>query len=511
MSKVAAVLEQRSGEPDASVVREELLQMLGRIGNAGPRPEPVSSPAAAAVVIHKKPEPEEATKTAEDDTGCPQCGSREPWGTASWCPSCGYYPSIGHEGRIVEATDEELPELSLMQLIPGWFWYLVAGVAVIIGVTIGLYRMLSATPGFVSLASLIQLSFGALLLLTAHIGACLSSLRYSQMIGIKEYLFYPPAVWLPALKRLPETSNAVTNFTWGLTAIVAALCILGPIKMDAIQRDLQARKKPKTSAMKTMLGAASAMSTPMQGVKSDATLEEAMDAFAGQALEAGDISSAAGPGRDGMNSLALGADPSTLEAKGDPAEGGGPNSGTADGTGGTTDPNDPKNAAQGLAAPDKSPLALGKSSNKPDAALPPEAQTTPTTPKTTGKPGAAPTAAATRTTPKAKESAEDFRRSECVVFGYLTNSEGTIRSLLLATSDSTTRPRYVARLPLEALPADMQATLIEALPTIRTARPIAACPYGGRWVEPAFNLAIRHSGWSNSTFQEPVVEAMVRR
>src|SRR5262249_23517906 len=47
---------------------------------------------------------------------CPQCGSTEPWGMSSWCPSCFYHPRLG-QIQMVAAPPPPDPEVR--QFLPG--------------------------------------------------------------------------------------------------------------------------------------------------------------------------------------------------------------------------------------------------------------------------------------------------------------------------------------------------------------------------------------------------------
>jgi hypothetical protein len=510
MAKAAVLTEQRSSGQDVANVRAELLGMLGRIGEPAPRPGP-AAPAPAPKAEPKARDKEAATakvsapaKSEEQTPGCAHCGSLDSWGASSWCPRCGYYPKLGRAGEIVE--EEVAQEIKLLDVIPTWFWQGLAGVVAIIGMTIGLEYLVGSSLGFLSLASLIQLSFGLILMLVAHVSAYFSGLRDHNEVGIKGFLLYPPDVWWPVFRKLPSTSNLVLNLAWGLVASVSALSILGPIQLGEIQKEIEARqKKPKATPMQMILGAASQMAGPAKPATSGGSesIDDAMQGFAGEAIGqsgleldgAGGASSDIGDAVGGFAGDAAG-DESGLgtglagEAGTTGAEGTGqPETGA---NGQPLDPMDPSNSGStskpGQDSPSRSKSSHGK------------------TPQTPAGPKIFPGSVKAPAVP-----ASDPKTADCVVFGYLSNGDGEIRTVLLATTEEETRPRFVARLAIEDFPVEMQTELLDALPRILTRRPLAPCPYGGQWVEPQFVVTIRHAGWANNIFKDAQVESLERQ
>ncbi len=110
--------------------------------------------------------------------------------------------------------------------------------------------------------------------------------------------------------------------------------------------------------------------------------------------------------------------------------------------------------------------------------------------------------------PNAQAAAQEVSR--CLVFGYLTNAEGEIRSVLLSTDGTQSRPRFIATLPVSLLTATDREVLVAALPQLRVERPLTWSPYGGQWVEPSITLAVWSDGVMYNQFQNPTARVIER-
>ena len=75
-----------------------------------------------ATIAPAETEQEESAQSAD---ACPNCGSPESWGGASWCPKCGFYPKLNKcvgGGADESAADQE--PATLIDVLPPWTWFL---------------------------------------------------------------------------------------------------------------------------------------------------------------------------------------------------------------------------------------------------------------------------------------------------------------------------------------------------------------------------------------------------
>lgn len=171
---------------------------------------------------------------------CARCHTTESWGSSSWCPRCGYYPSLDKEGINDEtwkqhvSDDEESPEdETLFGGLPNWFWILIAGVAgiLVLGLTI---RMQAAEEE--SLRGLIALSVVGLaipVIAVAHICACRYAMKHDPRISVVDGMISWFNIWQPSIGQLPATRKRTWAVSWGGTAMVTALLIVGGIDYGA--------------------------------------------------------------------------------------------------------------------------------------------------------------------------------------------------------------------------------------------------------------------------------------
>ncbi|WP_437185163.1 hypothetical protein SH668x_002260 [Planctomicrobium sp. SH668] len=84
-------------------------------------------------------------------------------------------------------------------------------------------------------------------------------------------------------------------------------------------------------------------------------------------------------------------------------------------------------------------------------------------------------------------------RATCIVFGYLTNSSGDLKSILLAERMSN-RYRFVAKLSLHQVDEKMISKLQENLNEIRTLKPTLNTRVNAKWVLPIVEVQVLHQG-----------------
>src|SRR5579872_3124978 len=99
---------------------------------------PAAAPINPILLSAPAKTPESAEPAAPK--ACPQCGSTEPWGFASWCPECGYYPKLSQaidDRADATANSEEtqrtavvVPDtyLGMLKALPAWLQILCGGI-----------------------------------------------------------------------------------------------------------------------------------------------------------------------------------------------------------------------------------------------------------------------------------------------------------------------------------------------------------------------------------------------
>lgn len=519
------VLEAPAANPDLNLsqVQDELLGLLQRAGQppAPPKVErraPETSPADAAPERGKQPVSAKAAaakaaggqseaaaaataETVDPDVTCVKCGNRESWKGSSWCPQCGYYPTLNHEGAAPLEEADGIENLTLADLCPVWAVQTVVGAAVIVVLSVVLERALGGNIGLLSLASLVQLSFGLVLMLLAHKQAIMSGLQDPGCPGVLSLIGYPPAVWMPVIKHIRQRANLLVTLVWGIAASASALGIYGPIHMEEIKKEIaERRKEPKKPLMGKMLGTMTKLAVagsqasnggvgPGLPPGANGSLEDAIGGFAGLATEQGglgDIASGVAGGSGTAGNL------------GDLA--GGSGAGIDGAIGGFA------NLAVGQAGLDD-PAKVGAAGNAGGNG------------KTGGGTGTAasgtPRSTASATGGQTGSSAPALPATppltQAIVFGYLTNAGGDIRTLLIARSGPDGRPRFAGKLSSDSLSASQWASLVAELPELRTQRPLVACPNAGQWVEPRFVLSLKADRWTSTGPVDAQVQSVERR
>jgi len=183
---------------------------------------------------------------------CPRCHTTTSWDGNSWCPNCGYYPSVDADAveddswrKFTPPESVEAVEENIFRLLPAWFWIMIAGVTAIL--ILGLatriqYPKENSPRGMVALA---VLAVGFLSVLVAHAVASRYAIRKDPRIRLSDAIFSWFTIWQPTIGQLPHSRRRIWGFTWGLAASVTAVLIIGGIDYCApFRTDNQAKSKP---------------------------------------------------------------------------------------------------------------------------------------------------------------------------------------------------------------------------------------------------------------------------
>ena len=219
----------------------------------------------ATVERGETPKPSTAT-TAEsaassvpetEAAGCPKCGTLESWGTASWCPNCGYYPRLGmvvggEQVAAQEPDSQPAPSTHLEALarLPQWSYILAAGVIGIFFVSLAV-RIVTPDDSLArSLWSTTQLLVGALTFIGMHAYAFIKAGARANRLNAFDIIVHPIDVWRPTFQGLPGTAKRVWAGIWGLTAAICAITIIGGIRYSVLTEDWGFKERPKQNLMK---------------------------------------------------------------------------------------------------------------------------------------------------------------------------------------------------------------------------------------------------------------------
>ena len=192
--------------------------------------------------------PVEETKPNKPANGepCPNCGSVEPWGAASWCPACGYYPSLG--GRALRSAEEveadsgdweslEQGPANLLEAVPRWAWPVLGGVIFIFVANAVLRLFVPMKPSLQTLLTVLELTIGVIAAALAHGSAYLFAACKSDKFAPFDYFMRPIELWKPTFHKMPEGTKRLCGMVWGTTAIISAVLILGGFDFDAMFDD----------------------------------------------------------------------------------------------------------------------------------------------------------------------------------------------------------------------------------------------------------------------------------
>ena len=466
-------------------VQEQLLNLLNSAGKDAPPPRreptavavapavsPTHAPAAQAVAVKLSGAPPAA---GED---CPKCGSDTPWGRSSWCPECGYFPKAGFEGTgIVEEDDGPPP--TLLSVIPAWVIPTLVGVvAIMIG---------SVSTRFVyhdalqrSLVAMTQLLVFTALAMAAHGRASFLAMKTGKSWMA---VFNPGETWASILTRMPATRSLILLLGCSLSGMGSSFLIGLDVNIVAEAIRDEVKNNPKVT-FSDIVGAMTKMTSKAFG---DKKKNLAMSAF-GSLIQATGQMSGQGGGAAGTDDLegSIGSLAGTASIVTDnPAGGGG--GGGGDGGGLESAVGDLGGTAGMLTEDASSGSSSGISGGSTTSSV-----TTRGTPQSTG----------TSTSPKATPSPDEVQPAESKakgiydywIYGYTTNPDGELRSLLLATTGGTGKLRFAQKLGIDGFSSEQLAQITEQLKPYRASSTAVTSPYGGKWVKPVAKCRVEHEG-----------------
>ena len=438
---------------DVVRVQEQLLEMLRSAGKEAPPPrrEPPVVAAATAVATVSPPRAPAAQAVAVKLTGappaagedCPQCGSDTPWGRSSWCPDCGYFPKAGFAGTGVVEEDNGPPP-TLLSVIPAWVLPTLVGVIAIF-ISSVVTRFVFHDPLQRSLVAITQL-----LVFTAMAFAVHSRASFLAMKTGKSWMAFvnPGETWASVLTRMPSTRSLILLLGCSFSGMGSSFLIGLDVDIVAEAIREEVKNNPKVT-FADIVGAMTKMTSKAFGGQKK---NLAMSAF-GSLINATGQMSGGGGGEGGLESANgdLGGTASMLT-----------DGGSSGGSGGTS------GGSSSSAVVTKSVSKSAGTSTPSDATPPPE----------DAKP----------TDSKLKGTYDYW------IYGYTTNPNGELRSLLLATIGGTGKLRFSQKLGIEGFSSKQLAQITEQLKPYRANSAAVTSPYGGKWVKPVAKCRVEHEG-----------------
>ena len=453
---------------DIARVQEQLLDMLRSAGTEPPPREPSAVVAATATAAAVKLTG--APPAAGED--CPQCGSDTPWGRSNWCPECGYFPKAGFAGTGI-VDDEISAPPTLLSVYPEWVApTLVAVVCILISSII--MRFVLSSPLQRSLVAATQLLVFAATAFAVHSRASFIAMKTGR--GWLAFV-HPGESWALILSHMPQTKPLIVLLGVGLSGMGSSF-VMG-LDVDLIAEAIaeEVKGNPKVT-FSDILAAMTRMTTKAFGrpnknaaIAAFGQLTQAMGQMSG---ESGGDAAGAGRASDDMDG-SIGALAGTAGlltggemSGGDGGEAAGGLEGAIGGFGGT---------ASALTGGTSGGGSGGFVNSAGGAASLPKATSNSSTPD--------------KTNPSATLSKGTF---DYWIYGYTTNPDGEIRSLLLASTGGTGKLRYSLKLGLDGISSEALAHLREQFKPYRASSAAVTSPYGGKWVKPVAKCRVDHEG-----------------
>jgi hypothetical protein len=197
---------------------------------------------ATSVATLPAPAPPKApAKQAASAPACPQCGSTEPRGLASWCPQCFYHPKLGSAlvsdpapeiGQHEQASPDTY--LGMLKAMPVWVHGLWIGIVVIFIISVAATLLLPPEGPYRMTWTITQAALGLVAAGCAHVIVFLATIPHSDRYGPFDIAMKPLEVWKRTIHKLPADAWRLWQAAWGLTAAFCALTLIGGVPYSAV-------------------------------------------------------------------------------------------------------------------------------------------------------------------------------------------------------------------------------------------------------------------------------------
>jgi hypothetical protein len=244
--------------------------------------KPVEEPAPE----HPADAPAVQTLTAEPESSaiapCPKCSARliNPE-SLGWCPKCGYCRSLEEDAKNSPLSlqlqgksiskPSPLGALEFWEMVVGlpiWLKILVAGIAIVAVVALGLNFALPSESFSRAICSTLIIVIALGCLIAAQVWSVILIAPDEERVGPKD-MFFPGKIWGFVFRRLPAMQKQLWMGTWSVTALICAICIIGGLDF------WYQYYKPKKYANRVLINAAAGLAKGK-----DKSLEESIEDIA---------------------------------------------------------------------------------------------------------------------------------------------------------------------------------------------------------------------------------------
>lgn len=225
-----------------------------------------------------------AGKREPDTNVCPKCGFDGSWGTASWCPQCGYYPGVtdGICEVVRESQVDENPAPK-KHLLPVWVKILLGGLAAVGAISVLAKYYFYYYGGNIGLWTISQFFIGLAMVLGAQILTTIVAIKSGSQDSLLDGFTNPIEVWRPTLETLPRGSRRICSFAWGLLAAILAIALIGGIDYSAMWGEPVKRPRSSQTNLVHEFVAESKQGAEARQDGEESDLENAMNDFVGAA------------------------------------------------------------------------------------------------------------------------------------------------------------------------------------------------------------------------------------
>lgn len=243
--------------------------------------------AETEVIELEKPE---TNQSASSGLYCEQCDAPRTSDQMAVCQNCGWYASLGtfvevdrewEKGTTIRTDGQPMAPRSHLQvwmnLLPWYAWLAIIGVAAMIVESV-IIRLTFSESKLYTTWSLAQLAIGFTVFSHCHLLNYIALASDDSDTALLDFILKPLKIWIHAARQLPRKWLFFDSGLVGLAAVIGSLAIIGGIPYDRML-DWGIKERPQTN----LLGAVMEQAAKHADDDTDMTMEEAIEALAGNA------------------------------------------------------------------------------------------------------------------------------------------------------------------------------------------------------------------------------------